>query len=121
MNDDMPVAAGPIIAGLAEIVDAIKALAESNRGENPAPTIFPVAAVNRTHVRLRVTHWVIAGDNAANTDVVLQVGTSAARTVELSPTLTTLVIPLPIEIERGTDVVAVGGTIVDSWLIAYPE
>lgn len=121
MDNDTPVATGPVVTGLADIVKAIEALAQSNRGENPAPIIFRVFPVNRTHVRLRVVRWIVSGDNAAPVAVTLQIGTSVEFTAVLSLESPTLDLPAPITIERGVDVVAAGGEMTDSWLIAYPE
>jgi hypothetical protein len=120
-GEDTPVAAGPVVAGLEDVVKAIEALAQSNRGENPAPFIFDIAQPNRTHVRLRVVAWVIAAANVVGTPTTLTIGAAVIRTVVMSLALTTLVVPLPITIERGVDVVAAGGELVDSWLIVYPE
>lgn len=120
-GNDTPVATGPVIDGLDKIVGAIEALAQSNRGENPAPTIFRVFPVNRTHVRLRVVRWIVSGDNAAPIPVTLQIGSAVVATAVLSLESPTLDLPLPITIERGVDVVAAGGEMTDSWLIAYPE
>jgi hypothetical protein len=113
------VAVGSVLRSLDEIRNGIDEL--HNRLEQPAPTLFRVFPLNRTHVRLRVVSWVVSGENGAVTPVTLQVGTSVVATVVLSAETPTLVIPLLVTIDRAQDVVVAGGELTDSWLIAYPE
>jgi hypothetical protein len=126
VSNDMPVAVAPILAGQDAIVKAIEALAESNRGENPAPGLFRITATNRTHIRMRVTKWVVAADVAAGggTKVQLMVGTSVVATIDLSGESPSFVVPVPITIERGTDVSTAPTSVLDaldeSYLIYYP-
>jgi hypothetical protein len=116
-----PVAAGAIIESLEGITREIRELAKGM--ETPAPGMFRAIEVNRTHVRIRVREWVLAVEAEAGAEVVtLTVGSAIVATVVVTAEVATLVIPLPITIERGTDVVTnATGTVHESYLIYYPE
>lgn len=82
-----------------------------------------------THERLRVVSWVVTAVTAG-TPVSLQVGETIVATVQfpLAPgagvAIGTLVIPLPITIDRGLTVSTVAANaneIYDSFLILYTE
>ena len=116
-----PVATGMVIETLEGIKSEIRQL--SDRMQAPAPGMFRCGTVNRTHIRMRVAHWVLAVTAAAPDVVALQVGSSIVATVTVTPEQATIILPLPITIERGTDVVAVptAGTVNESFLIYFPE
>lgn len=117
-----PVAAGMISEALHKLSQQIEQL--HNRLERPAPEIFRVSALTRTHVRLRVETWYVAATVAAATTLQLQVGTSVVASAVVTPTSGTLAIPLPITLDRAADVQVIGigaGTLDDSFLIGYPE
>ena len=117
MADDTPVGALPVVVKLDELIKAVNEL--HNRDEIPAPGAFVIPFVAK-HERMRVVSWVVSVDAAGT--YALQLGTSVRFTVQTAAA-DTLVIPLPITIDRGTDVsiVATGGNVTDSLLVAYTE
>ena len=109
-------ALGAMHSGIAELVSLAKL-----GGRADTAGIFRVSSRRAFGHALRVREWVIAGGAAGS--YALQVGTATVATVEFAAA-ETLVVPLPIGIDRGQDIETVasgGGTVTDSFLIAYTE
>lgn len=101
-------------------IDELVSLAKLG-GRADTAGIFRVSTRRSFTHALRVRQWVIAGNDAAAFS--LKVGTATVATIEFGAA-GSIVVPLPIEIDRGQDIetVAVGtGTVTDSFLIAYTE
>jgi hypothetical protein len=110
------VAASGVIRELQAIRDGIAQL--HNRMERPAPTIWR-SPFPEHHPKLRNEWWVISFSGAGTAS--LQIGTAVVYIAEVAAA-DTIVIPLPITIERAANVAVVAqDNVVDSMLIGYTE
>lgn len=102
-----------------DIKATLDAIAAAIRGDDMFTYSFGADGfllAGATWQRLRLRYFVFATDDADT--VTLQVGT-LARSFTV-PAADTRVIPLPLVIERGSDV-QVSGSIVEAYLIGTPE
>jgi len=116
MQQALPVSAGAIISELRAILDELKQV--HNRMERPAPTIWR-SPFPEHHPRLRNEWWVISFSGAGTAS--LQIGTAIVYIAEVAAA-DTIIIPLPITIERAANVAVVNtDNVSDSMLIGYTE